>query len=63
MSRIIDRLPAPPAGLPDAALISVGYDTLCRSCELAAVNVEHPRMSAGGDWSVLITRSEVMPMI
>jgi len=29
------------AGRRDAALISVGYDTLCRSVELAAVRVEH----------------------
>jgi integrase len=45
--------------LRDAALISVGYDTLCRSYELAAMSVEHLRMSASGDWSLLIARSNV----
>jgi len=58
LSRILGALPETPAGLRDAALISVGYDTLCRSYELAAIKVEHLRMSASGDWSVLIARSK-----
>jgi integrase len=58
LSRIISGLPETAGGLRDAALISVGYDTLCRSCELAAMRVEHLQMSAGGDWSVLIARSK-----
>lgn len=53
------------AGLPtqtlsavrDAALISVGYDTLCRSCELAAMKIRDLRRSEKGDWSVLIAHS------
>ena len=32
-------------GRRDAALISVGYDTLCRSSELAAMRIEHIRFS------------------
>jgi integrase/recombinase XerD len=58
LNRIIGALPNTPAGLRDGALISVGYDTLCRSCELAAMNLEHLRMPASGDWSVLIARSK-----
>ena len=58
LNRILGDLPQTPAGLRDAALISVGYDTLCRSCELAAMRVEDLRKSTGGDWSLLITRSK-----
>jgi integrase/recombinase XerD len=58
LRRILRDLQETPAALRDAALISVGYDTLCRSCELAAMRVEHLRRSTGGEWSVLITRSK-----
>ena len=39
-AQIVSRCPATLAGLRDSALISVGYDTLCRSSELAAMRVE-----------------------
>ncbi len=39
-------------------MISLGYDTLCRSCELAALNVEHLRRPDDGEWSVFIPRSK-----
>jgi len=58
LSRIVAALPETPAGIRDAALISVGYDTLCRSSELAAMTMAHLRTSAGGPWSVLIARSK-----
>lgn len=58
LNRILGDLPETLSGLRDAALISVGYDTLCRSCELAAMRVEHLRTSTSGDWSILITRSK-----
>jgi integrase/recombinase XerD len=58
LRRILRDLQETPAGLRDAALISVGYDTLCRSCELAAMRVEDLRRSTGSEWSVLITRSK-----
>jgi hypothetical protein len=45
----MDGLLETPAGLRDAALISVGYDTLCRSCELATMSVENLQMSPHGD--------------
>ena len=35
-AKIVAGCPSALAGLRDAALISVGYDTLCRSSELAA---------------------------
>lgn len=45
-------------GLRDAALISVGYDTLCRSSELAAMDVEHVRLDETRTGSILIPRSK-----
>jgi integrase/recombinase XerD len=58
LNRIVGVLPNTLGGLRDAALISVGYDTLCRSCELAAMTVDHLQMSANEDWSMLIARSK-----
>ena len=40
-AKIVAACPPTLAGLRDAALISTGSDTLCRSSELAAVQVEH----------------------
>ena len=41
LAKIIAACPESLGGLRDAALISAGYDTLCRSSELAAMRVEH----------------------
>lgn len=41
LEKMVAECPKTPAGLRDAALISVGYDTLCRSSELAAMRVDH----------------------
>ena len=41
LGRIVAACPGTMSGLRDAALLSVGYDTLCRSYELAAMQVEH----------------------
>jgi integrase/recombinase XerD len=41
LEQILKSCPATLSGLRDAALISVGYDTLCRSAELAWMQVEH----------------------
>lgn len=41
LSKIVEACPDTLAGLRDAALFSVGYDTLCRSSELVAMRVEH----------------------
>ena len=56
--RILERLPDTLPGLRDAALISVGYDTLCRSSELAMMTVAHLRLSGAASGSVLVPRSK-----
>lgn len=48
------------SGWRDAALISVGYDTLCRSSELAAMRVDHVLFS-GLTSSILIPRAKSDP--
>ena len=55
---IIAACPDTPAGLRDAALISVGYDTLCRSSELAAMRVEHVNFGGDETAALLIPRSK-----
>ena len=45
LRKIVDACPDDLTGTRDAALISVGYDTLCRSSELAAMNVAHVQFS------------------
>lgn len=57
LDQIVRGQPNSPAGIRDAALIGVGYDTLCRSAELAAMQVSHLR-GTDGQWSVIITRSK-----
>lgn len=56
--KILAACPDNLAGRRDAALISVGYDTLCRSVELAAMRVEHlaPDLS-----TILVPRSKADP--
>jgi integrase len=44
--RILRNCPDSLIGMRDAALISVGYDTLCRSSELAWMHVEHIDLDA-----------------
>lgn len=41
LQKIVASCPDTPKGLRDAALISTGYDTLCRSSELTAMHAEH----------------------
>jgi integrase len=55
---ILAHCPPTLAGARDAALISVGYDTLCRSSELSAMRVEHVRLHEDGSVSILIPRSK-----
>mgnify|MGYP003382424906 FL=1 len=55
---IIAHCPPTLAGLRDAALISVGYDTLCRSSELSEMRVEHVRFHEDRSVSILIPRSK-----
>lgn len=58
LKQIVDSCPQTLAGLRDGALVSVGYDTLCRSAELAAIRVEHLRFGDDGETIVLIPRSK-----
>ncbi len=45
-------------GRRQAALISVGYDTLCRACEIVAMKVEHLRLAEDGSCAILIPRGK-----
>lgn len=57
-SKIISNCPNTLAGIRDAALISVGYDTLCRSSELAVMLIEHIEVQSDSAGKVLIPRSK-----
>lgn len=57
-AHVVSRCPATLAGLRDAALISVGYDTLCRSSELAAMTVDHVSFDEDGAALINIPRSK-----
>ena len=56
--KLVESCTATLAGLRDAALICVGYDTLCRSSELAAMRIEHVTFGRDGFATVLIPRSK-----
>jgi integrase len=57
-AKIVAAIPSTLAGLRDAALISVGYDTLCRSSELAAMQVEHVLLQGDETATIIIPRSK-----
>lgn len=56
-SRLLAACPDTLAGHRDAAAISVGYDTLCRSSELAAIRIEHLDLQRNGS-RILIPRTK-----
>lgn len=58
LREIVAACPQTIAGLRDAAMFSVGYDTLCRSSELAAMRVEHLSDDLG---SLFVPRSKSDP--
>lgn len=58
LTKIVAACPDTLAGIRDAALFSVGYDTLCRSSELAAMRVEHLSEDLG---SAFVPRSKSDP--
>jgi integrase len=60
-ARVADSCADTLAGLRDATLISVGYDTLCRSSELSAMRVEHIRFDTEGTASLLVPRTKSDP--
>ena len=57
-AKIVTACPDSLAGRRDAAVVSVGYDTLCRSSELSAMRVEQVTFYADGSGSILIPRSK-----
>jgi integrase/recombinase XerD len=56
--KILNACPDTLACVRDAALISVGYDTLCRSSEIAAMRVEHVTIGSDGMAMIIIPRSK-----
>ncbi|MEQ8656375.1 MAG: tyrosine-type recombinase/integrase [Hyphomicrobiales bacterium] len=57
LDRMIVTCPNTLSGKRDAALLAVGYDTLCRSSELAAMNVDHV-LHTGQRSAVFVPRSK-----
>lgn len=55
---ILKKIPTSLPGIRDAALISVGYDTLCRSSEISIMRIEDLHVSSDGKCSILIARSK-----
>jgi site-specific recombinase XerD len=58
LSRVLELQPTTLADLRDTALLGVGYDTLCRSSEIALMLVNHQRRDPSGDISIIIPRSK-----
>jgi integrase len=58
LRQIIAACPDSLQGMRDAALISVGYDTLCRSSELAMMKVNHVRIESDGSVMIFVPRSK-----
>jgi integrase/recombinase XerD len=61
LQRILDTTPETIGGIRDAAILAVGYDTLCRSCELSAMTVGHVQRTSGRTWSIIVPRSKGDP--
>jgi integrase len=58
LSRVLDRRPTTLADMRDAALLGVGYDTLCRSSEISLMRIVHLRRDPSGAISIIIPRSK-----
>lgn len=61
LNLIVQRCPSTLAGMRNAALISVGYDTLCRSSELAAMQLHHLDPDGNGKIRILVPTSKADP--
>ncbi len=57
-AQIVAACPTTLDGLRDAAIICTGYDTLCRSSELAVIDLQHLDFYPDGSGSVLIPRAK-----
>jgi site-specific recombinase XerD len=60
-NRLIEAAPNTLTGLRNIALISVGYDTLCRRAELSALRLEDTQALADGSRSILVRRAKNDP--
>ena len=58
LTKILAACPDTLAGLRDGALLSVGYDTLCRSSELAVMEVQRVSFEEDGTATILIPHSK-----
>lgn len=58
---IVKTCPNTLVGTRNAAILSVGYDTLCRSSELVAMQLEHLDRDADGNVVLLVPRSKADP--
>jgi len=61
LQRILDGMPETVGGVRDAAIVAVGYDTLCRSCELSAMTVANLHRNDQTTWSLIVPRSKNDP--
>ena len=58
---LLAGMPNTLAGKRDAAVIAFGYDTLCRSQEIAELELDDLQFSEAGDCRVLVRRSKADP--
>ncbi len=56
--KLISACPGTLVGLRNSALISVGYDTLCRRSELVALRLEGRHDQPDGSGTILVRRSK-----
>lgn len=56
--KLIEASPKSLSGTRDRALISVGYDTLCRRSELVQLQIEDLKIRSDGNGSILVRRSK-----
>lgn len=57
-AKLIAACPADLRGLRDRALITTGYDTLCRRSELVALRVEDIELGADGSGTILVRKAK-----
>lgn len=56
--QLISSCPNTLSGIRDGAIISIGYDTLCRRSELVGLRIEDLTLSTRGSGQILIRRSK-----
>jgi integrase len=61
--RMAAACPDTPAGLRDRAILALGYDTMCRRGELAALRIEDLRAQADGTAEILVRLEKQDPTL